>query len=83
MDPFSLNNTSNLEDEEDPSSINPLSRSLEKCSNKADPVWEDFLVNGFLILPLFSLLSVLLLLGVVREVTVRTASEISAHTLQI
>ena len=72
----SLFNTSTPKDE-DPSTINLLNSSKE-----ADPVWRHFLVNGFLILPLFSLASLLLILAVVRQVTVRTYSKVEIHTSQ-
>ena len=68
---FSLSNTTTPEDE-DPSTIPLMNNSLDQSSNMLDPVWKDFLVNGFLVLPVYSFLSVLLILGVVREVTVRT-----------
>ena len=67
---FSVSNSTTSEDE-DPSTNTLLNSSLEKSPKIMDPAWKDFLVNGFLILPLYSLLSVLLILGVVREVTVR------------
>ena len=71
---FNLSNSTTPEDE-DLSTTTLLNTSLDKSTNMLDPVWKDFLVNGFLVLPLFSLLSILLILGVVREVTVRTGSE--------
>ena len=71
---FNLSNSTTPEDEE-LSTTTLLNTSLDKSTNMLDPVWKDFLVNGFLVLPLFSLLSILLILGVVREVTVRTGSE--------
>ena len=73
---FSLSNSTTPDSEdENPPTTTLLNCSLDNSPNMPDPVWKDFLVNGFLVLPLFSLLSVLLILGVVREVTVRTGSE--------